>query len=171
MLFQKVLLPQWSSWCSWAVYWYLRFSGYNVNQEQYIAWMWNEWLQYRNPHVRESLIEHYSYLAYEIADQLASRLPRHSYDALAQFCLDALPRTINAFNPKKGESFEIFCCRYIRILKSITLLLTRFEKMIIYLHYYHEKSFEEIGRILNLPETRISKMHSSTIMRLRSWSR
>lgn len=45
--------------------------------------------------------------------------------------------------------------------------LTRDEKLIIFLYYYEEMTMKEIGAILDLPELRISQMHSSIVARLK----
>lgn len=42
------------------------------------------------------------------------------------------------------------------------------EKLILALYYYEELTLKEIGRILNLSESRISQIHTKTILKLRS---
>jgi RNA polymerase sigma factor for flagellar operon FliA len=46
--------------------------------------------------------------------------------------------------------------------------LSRNEKLIIVLYYYEGMTMKEIGRTLDLSESRVSQMHSSILARLRS---
>jgi len=46
--------------------------------------------------------------------------------------------------------------------------LTRAEKLIIILYYYKEMSMKEIGDVLDLSETQVSRIHSSIVDRLRA---
>lgn len=45
--------------------------------------------------------------------------------------------------------------------------LTRIEQLILVLYYYEEMTMKEIGRTLDLSESRVSQMHSAIISRLR----
>jgi RNA polymerase sigma factor for flagellar operon FliA len=56
-----------------------------------------------------------------------------------------------------------------RDLKALlTKGLTRAERLIVVLYYYEEMTMKEIGRMLDLSESRVSQMHSSIIARLKS---
>jgi len=49
----------------------------------------------------------------------------------------------------------------------VTKGLSRNERLIVVLYYYEEMTMKEIGRVLNLSESRVSQMHSAIIGRLR----
>jgi len=56
-----------------------------------------------------------------------------------------------------------------RDLKGLlTKGLTRAERLIVVLYYYEEMTMKEIGRTLDLSESRVSQMHSSIMSRLKS---
>ncbi len=50
----------------------------------------------------------------------------------------------------------------------ITKGLSRAERLIVILYYYEEMTMKEIGRTLDLSESRVSQMHSSILARLKS---
>ena len=50
----------------------------------------------------------------------------------------------------------------------LTKGLTRAERMIVVLYYYEEMTMKEIGLTLDLSESRVSQMHSSILLRLKS---
>jgi len=55
------------------------------------------------------------------------------------------------------------------ILKELlTKGLTRAERLVIVLYYYEEMTMKEIGRTLDLSESRVSQMHSSILARLKA---
>jgi RNA polymerase sigma factor for flagellar operon FliA len=41
------------------------------------------------------------------------------------------------------------------------------ERMVISLYYYEELTMKEIGKVLHLTESRVSQIHTKTILRLR----
>ena len=53
----------------------------------------------------------------------------------------------------------------------ITKGLNHNERLIVVLYYYEEMTMKEIGRVLNLSESRVSQMHSAILERLRSMLR
>mgnify|MGYP001026687728 CR=1 FL=1 len=55
-----------------------------------------------------------------------------------------------------------------RYLKKVIQNLPERERTIIILYYYEELTLKEIGKILGLSESRISQIHSKTILSLRS---
>jgi RNA polymerase sigma factor for flagellar operon FliA len=42
------------------------------------------------------------------------------------------------------------------------------EKVVIALYYYEELTMKEIGRVLDITESRVSQVHSKAILRLRA---
>lgn len=54
------------------------------------------------------------------------------------------------------------------LIESIECL-TRQEKMVISLYYYDELTYREIGEVLNLSESRISQIHSKSILKMKNW--
>jgi RNA polymerase sigma factor for flagellar operon FliA len=56
-----------------------------------------------------------------------------------------------------------------RDIKNVmTKGLSRAEALILILYYYEEMTMKEIGRTLDLSESRVSQMHSSILARLRA---
>jgi RNA polymerase sigma factor FliA len=53
------------------------------------------------------------------------------------------------------------------IISKAILSLTKKEQLVISLYYYDELTLKEIGRVLNLTESRVSQIHSKTILKLR----
>ncbi len=52
--------------------------------------------------------------------------------------------------------------------EQITRGLSRSERLIIVLYYYEEMTMREIGKTLELSESRVSQMHTSILLRLRA---
>lgn len=50
----------------------------------------------------------------------------------------------------------------------VTRGLSRNERMIVVLYYYEAMTMREIGRVLDLSESRVSQMHTSVLLRLRA---
>lgn len=50
----------------------------------------------------------------------------------------------------------------------VTKGLSRHERMIVVLYYYEAMTMREIGRVLDLSESRVSQMHTSILLRLRA---
>lgn len=46
--------------------------------------------------------------------------------------------------------------------------LPELERLVLSLHYYEELNFEEIGMVLNLKQSKISRIHNHAIYRLKS---
>ncbi len=57
----------------------------------------------------------------------------------------------------------------IRFLKNALNKLNKREKLVLSLYYYEELTMKEIGEILNLSESRVSQIHSRTLLKLRSY--
>ena len=53
-------------------------------------------------------------------------------------------------------------------LKHSIEALPQKEKLVVSLYYYDEMTMKEIGKILNLTESRVCQMHTQAILRLRS---
>jgi RNA polymerase sigma factor for flagellar operon FliA len=53
------------------------------------------------------------------------------------------------------------------IISKAILSLTKNEQLVVSLYYYDELTLKEIGRVLNLTESRVSQIHSKTILKLR----
>lgn len=49
--------------------------------------------------------------------------------------------------------------------------LTNNEKLVISLYYYDELTYKEIGKIINLSESRISQIHSKSILKMKNFLR
>lgn len=77
--------------------------------------------------------------------------------------LDAIP------DEDEHTPFELLKRQEIRdlIAKKINGLPEK-ERMVISLYYYNELTMKEIGRALNVTESRVSQLHSSAILRLKS---
>lgn len=43
------------------------------------------------------------------------------------------------------------------------------ERLVISLYYYNELTMKEIGKVIDVTESRVSQLHSSAILRLRGW--
>jgi RNA polymerase sigma factor for flagellar operon FliA len=53
------------------------------------------------------------------------------------------------------------------IISKAILSLTKKEQLVISLYYYDELTLKEIGKVLDLTESRVSQIHSKTILKLR----
>ena len=56
----------------------------------------------------------------------------------------------------------------LQTLKKCIDVLNEREKMIINLYYYEQLTYKEIGKILNISESRISQIHSRSIIKMKS---
>lgn len=55
-----------------------------------------------------------------------------------------------------------------RIISDLVLSLPEKEKLIVSLYYYDELTLKEIGRVLDITESRVCQLHSQTMHRLKS---
>ncbi len=67
-------------------------------------------------------------------------------------------------NPLKSLSFE----ELKEILKETIAALPEKQRLVIALYHYEELTLKEIGVVLNISESRVSQIHSKTIVALRS---
>lgn len=56
----------------------------------------------------------------------------------------------------------------IREIRNLIARLSRIEQLILLLYYYEDMTMKEIGRTLDLSESRVSQMHSAVISQLRT---
>jgi len=56
-----------------------------------------------------------------------------------------------------------------KIRDFIKTEVTRDEKLIIVLYHYEEMTFWEIAKVLELSESRVSRMHASIIQDFKNW--
>jgi RNA polymerase sigma factor for flagellar operon FliA len=70
---------------------------------------------------------------------------------------------------EKNNPFEILNAEQTRLqlIKALERLPER-ERLIVTLYYYEGLTFREIGKILNLSETRVFQIHSEAVVLLRS---
>lgn len=86
---------------------------------------------------------------------------RSSEDASREVCEIDVLRDGRQTNPLSALSR--------RDLKDlVTKGLSRNERMIVVLYYYEAMTMREIGRVLDLSESRVSQMHTSVLLRLRA---
>jgi RNA polymerase sigma factor for flagellar operon FliA len=115
----------------------------------------------------------------ELADQLQMTLPE-----LEKMLIEANAVSLISLNKKWYETDSYKDVREIDILEDkkgedptrriqkndlmrlVTKGLNRNERLIIILYYYEELTMKEIGRTLDLSESRVSQMHSSIVQRL-----
>ncbi|MCX7885344.1 MAG: FliA/WhiG family RNA polymerase sigma factor [Caloramator sp.] len=55
----------------------------------------------------------------------------------------------------------------IKVLREAVEMLSEKDKLILQLYYFEKLTLKEIGRILNISESRVSQLHSRAIIRLR----
>ncbi len=76
-----------------------------------------------------------------------------------------------AYIPNKPEEDPLFCClkgeMQTRIAAAIDQLPER-ERLVVTLYYYEEMTMKEIGSVLGVVESRVSQIHASAVLRLRS---
>ncbi len=70
----------------------------------------------------------------------------------------------NSENPLKEMGFT----EVKNILKSVIAELPEKEKLVVALYHYEELTLKEIGVVLDITESRVSQIHSKTILKLRS---
>lgn len=69
----------------------------------------------------------------------------------------------------EGNPFDLFAGEELKHqLKRVIEELPQKEKLVISLYYYDEMTMKEIGRILDLTESRVCQLHTQATLRLRS---
>ena len=78
-------------------------------------------------------------------------------------------KLINFFiEESKGDAFSILRLKEIRdAIARILLILPEKERLVISLYYQDELTMKEIGKVLDITESRVSQIHSSAIIHLR----
>ena len=76
-----------------------------------------------------------------------------------------------AYIPNKPEEDPLFCClkseMQTRLASAVDALPER-ERLVMTLYYYEEMTMKEIGLTLGVVESRVSQIHSSAVLHLRS---
>lgn len=76
-----------------------------------------------------------------------------------------------AYIPNKPEEDPLFCClkneMQTRLASAVDQLPER-ERLVVTLYYFEEMTMKEIGLILGVVESRVSQIHASAVLRLRS---
>lgn len=76
-----------------------------------------------------------------------------------------------AYIPNKPEEDPLFCClkseMQARLAAAVDQLPER-ERLVMTLYYYEEMTMKEIGLVLGVVESRVSQIHASAVLRLRS---
>lgn len=76
-----------------------------------------------------------------------------------------------AYIPNKPEDDPLFCClkseMQVRLASAIDQLPER-ERLVMTLYYYEEMTMKEIGLTLGVVESRVSQIHASAVLHLRS---
>ena len=69
----------------------------------------------------------------------------------------------------RGNPFDLFAGEELKHeLKRVIEDLPAKEKLVVSLYYYDEMTMKEIGRILDLTESRVCQLHAQATLRLRS---
>ncbi len=92
-----------------------------------------------------------------------SSLSRRCYQSDAQREV----REIDVLNDKRQRN-PLTVAQKQDLKELITRGLSRSERMIVILYYYEEMTMREIGRTLDLSESRVSQMHTSIMQRLKA---
>jgi len=104
---------------------------------------------------------------YKLLKQSAG-VPLISLDVLVDY--DEKRRNIMSCleDPKSANGFGIMGLSEVKdaVAKSIDDLPEK-EKQVISLYYYDELTMKEIGKVLNLTESRVSQIHTKAVLRLR----
>jgi RNA polymerase sigma factor FliA len=53
-------------------------------------------------------------------------------------------------------------------IKQVLSKLPKKEKDIVFLYYYNDKNFKDIGKALNISESRVSQIHTKTLLKLKT---
>lgn len=93
---------------------------------------------------------------------LEEALPNRSVDAKELTLIDTIENT-DSDNPLSVLGYE----EVKRILKESIQSLPEKEKLVIALYHFEELTLKEIGVVLNISESRVSQIHSKTILKLR----
>ncbi|MCD4715479.1 MAG: FliA/WhiG family RNA polymerase sigma factor [Desulfobacterales bacterium] len=79
--------------------------------------------------------------------------------------------TVPKFADRNSNTLSSFDELEIKQLKNVIskaiLSLTKKEQLVVSLYYYEELTLKEIGSVLDLTESRVSQIHSKTILKLR----
>lgn len=94
---------------------------------------------------------------------LEEALPSRSADSKDLTLIDTIENT-NSDNPLTVLGYA----EVKKILKSAIQSLPEKEKLVVALYHFEELTLKEIGVVLNISESRVSQIHSKTILKLRS---
>lgn len=93
---------------------------------------------------------------------LEEKLPDRGGESKTVSLIDTIEDP-NGSNPLKDLGYQ----EVKRILKETISELPEKEKLVIALYHYEELTLKEIGKVLGITESRISQIHSKTILKLR----
>ena len=102
-----------------------------MNQDQYILWVWHEFIDFGNERCRNYLLDHYLYLVKFTAERVFvlfsnKAVPGHSVtlDDLIHAGIFGLIDAINEFKAEEGSKFETYAKPLIRksILNELSLM-------------------------------------------------
>lgn len=94
---------------------------------------------------------------------LEEALPRRGGDSKDLKLIDTI-EDVDADNPLSVLGYK----EVKRILKESIQALPEKEKLVVALYHFEELTLKEIGVVLNISESRVSQIHSKTILKLRS---
>jgi len=82
---------------------------------------------------------------------------------------DSLIEHIESTEPNPEQKYERE--EIIEALKNSISKLSEREQLVISLYYNEELNFKEIGKVLNVSESRISQIHSAALIKIKKYMR